>query len=352
MERPAEYQLAIECCRRNFRGGDRRPLPPSIDWEKFLRLVAFHRIEGLANRALRSEDIPTLVREALSAGAVEIAARNLSAIAACRLLLARFSAAQVPLLFVKGLTLGSLAYGNPALKSAIDVDVLIDPSDLGRAANCLRDAGFELVAPQRALTRWHRSWKESVWREPRLAIQLDLHTRLADNPRLIPTINAHSPNQAVDVGSGVTLPTLASDELLVYLAVHGAGASWFRLKWIADFAALLSAHSTDRITSFFEFSQQVGGGRAAAQALLLAHTLFGSLNDLPDLVTKLQADRGASRLLRIALAMLARAPAEPTERFFGTVPIHLSQFAIVPGAANKLAELRRQANQYLTRATI
>ena len=344
-----ELQLAAECCRRNFRGAVPRKLPQPVDWVHFLRLVRFHRIEGLAHLALRDEEaVPRHIAEQLADAAASIAARNLRAAIECRSLLQAFEASGVRVLFVKGLTLGALAYGNPAVKSAIDIDLLIDRADLDRAAICLRTTGFELLAPRHSLDRWHRSWKESVWSKPS-DLQLDLHTRLADNPRLIPNINVHASKQWVDVGAGISLPTLANDELLAYLAVHGAAAGWFRLKWIADFAALLSVRSSAEVDGFYERSQMLGSGRAAGQSLLVADASFGSLAIPPHLSDRLKNDPATLRLSRIALSLIRRAPAEPTERFLGTLPIHLSQLAIGPGAAYKFSQIRQHATQFLTR---
>ena len=287
----------------------------------------------------------------LTDAASRIAADNLRTAAESQLLSRVFEAANVPILFVKGLTLGRLAYGNPAIKSAVDGDVLIDPMDMSKAAACLENAGFKLIAPRHSLHRWHRSWKESVWYKSTTGVQIDLHTRLADNPRVIPGLSVYSPNQCVDIGSGITLPTLAEDELLTYLAVHGAAAGWFRLKWAADFAALLADRPANEVRHCLRRSRELGGGRTFGQALLLAHRLFSLLGADPELVGELESDRGTCGPVGLALKLIQRAPAEPTELFLGTLPIHRSQFAMLPGIGYKLEEVRRRVAQSLTRLT-
>jgi hypothetical protein len=280
----------------------------------------------------------------LSAAAAGIAASNLRAAAECSDLLAQFEQAGMPLLFLKGLTLGALAYGNPALKSAIDIDLLIDPDHLAQAAALLHDRGYRLDIPSKAtaLHRWHRGSKESVWIREGPALQIDLHTRVADSPRLIPSINVHSPRQLVDVGAGIQLPTLADEELFAYLAVHGAWSAWFRLKWIADFAGLVHQRGPDEIRALYRRSRQLGCGRTAGQALLLADRLFGTLVSATDLRRELELDRPTRRLCDRALAMLSSGCDEPTERRFGTVPIHLQELLLVPGLSYKVSEVVRQ----------
>jgi hypothetical protein len=356
----AEFKLAIECCRSSFRNfADRGavPTPAEVDWARFLDLARFHRVEGLAWNYLSAKETgtPEDVRATLSQAASGIAAQNLRASADCRILLEAFEAAKVPLLFLKGQTLGALAYTNPALKSAIDVDVLIDAQDLELAATLLHATGSELVLPRGAgperLRAWHRTNKESVWLRNAVPLQLDLHTRAADNPRLIPGINVHSPSQRVAVDGNLKLPTLATDELFAYLAVHGASSAWFRLKWIADFAGFLSGRGADEIERLFRRSKERGAGRAPGQALLLADALFGTLRGLPALRRELESEFGTRQLFRAALCKLTGTPREPTQARFGTFTIHWTQLLLEPDFAFKLAEVRRQARQAIARRT-
>ena len=357
-----EFQLAVECCRWTFTGaGEERiqQLCAEADWAKLLRIVQYHRVEGLAWRALskHADHMPGEVRDALSAAARAVAVNNLRAAVASQQLLDCFEAERVPLLFLKGLTIGALAYGNSALKMAIDIDLLIDPPDLGKAAELLRRWGYGLAAPRaspgdRILRTWHRTWKESVWTKATPVLQIDLHTRVADNRRLLPSITVHAPRQVVEVGGGIHLPTLADDELFAYLSVHGASSAWFRLKWVADLAGFISGKPNADIDRLYRRSQELAAGRAPGQALLVAHTLFGSLAGHPDLLGRLRNDPAIFRLSRIALSLIHRTPGEPTERFLGTLPIHLSQLAIQPGAAYKLSHVGQQVHQFLTRALL
>lgn len=346
---PKEFELALDCCKTAFRR--RRADEPiaieGVDWRKFVELVRFHRIEGIAWNGLRSnpEAVPPAILREFSADAANIAAANLRAAAECRDLLAEFEAARVPLLFLKGSTLGALAYAHPTLKSAMDVDLLIDPGDLTRASALLRKRGYRLVTPADdvALDRWHRLSKESVWMRRKPQLQIDLHTRLADSPRLIPSIDVHSPRQLVDVASEIRLPTLADEELFAYLAVHGAWSAWFRLKWIADFAGLAQGRGPEEIASLHERSRELGAGRCSAQALLLADRLFGTLASAADLRRELARDRSTLLLCEGALRILSGQRGEPTERPLGTLPIHLLELLLVPGFSYKVSELARQS---------
>ena len=351
----AEFRLAVDCCARSFAAAAATTRDIALDqvqWPQFLRLVRFHRIEGLAWNALA--DAPGLPRTALAElkeAASAIAVRNLQAMAECRDLLARFEAANLPLLFLKGLTLGALAYGKPSIKSAVDIDLLIDPRDLRQATEILRESGYSVAYPpsEDGIGEWHRRWKESDWIKRDPPLQLDLHTRTADNPLLIPEITVNAPRQAVELSDGVALPTLATDELFAYLAVHGAASAWFRLKWIADFAALLHRQPRQEVGRLYRRSQELGAGRAAGQALLLADALFGTLESSPELRKALSGDPMTRLLFRTALNQVTGDATEPTEHRFGTMTIHWTQLLLLPGLAYKWRELTGQVGRVLSR---
>ena len=344
-----EFRLLVELCRLSFggEGMEACKLAETVDWDMFLTLARHHRVEGLAARA--DALLPEPVRAQLKEAAADIAARNLHSAAQSKRLSDAFAAANIALLFVKGLTLGVLAYGDPSAKAAIDIDLLVAPGDIGRGTQVLADCGWKPVLPTERVEGWHRVHKESVWRSPATGLQADLHSRLADNPRLIPEIGVESAKQQVEVAPGIVLPTLAHDELFAYLSVHGASSAWFRLKWITDLAALLSPASGSELERLYARSQRLGAGRAAAQALLVADELYQGLHPAPQLATRLRAERANRRLAAIALKMLGRskAPLEPTERTLGTLPIHLSQLQLRPGPGFKLGEAWRQARATL-----
>ncbi len=336
-----EFRLLIECCRWSFAGGNDteiRELAREADWPRFIQLCRRHRVQGLVQRCLRELDF---AETSVAADAATIAEQNLRAARQSALLLEAFSAAGISLIFVKGLTLSKLAYRDPFVKMSQDIDVLVPAPAIGKAAAILDQVGYQLEVPPRSpqLERWHRQRKESVWRSPD-GLMLDLHSRLADSPRLIPGIGAGSPQQPVEVAPGVVLPTLAGDELFAYLCVHGASSAWFRLKWIADLAALLNGCSAGEIERLYERSQQLGAGRAAAQALLLAAATFGTAAG-SDLERRLAAGPVNRWLANAAWSQLVR-DSEPTQVRLGTATIHLTQLLLLPGLGFKLSELSRQ----------
>lgn len=352
VHRAPEFNFLADCCRSNFRVHERtvRSFPDDLDWALFVRLARFHRVQGLASRALvgQSPDAPPGVADALASDSAAIAALNLTAAHESAMLLRTFESAAIPLLFLKGLTLGALAYGTSSAKAAFDIDILVPADALESSARLLQSLGYSLIEPTHGdlgrLRRWHRLRKESLWAKQGTPIRVDLHTRLSDTSRLIPSIDNGSPQQTVDVGNGIVLPTLADDELFAYLAVHGAWSAWYRLKWIADFAALLAPLSSAEIERRYRRSLELGGERCALQALLLGDALFDSLANNEPLRSELRRERAAEMLCRAALKQLAgrSEPVEPTAVRLGTAAIHRSELFLAHGLGFKLTELARQ----------
>lgn len=351
----AELRLLIDCCRSNFARSAHNHvdlLPAEIDWSRFQRLVRFHRVQGLAWNALElvADAIPEATRGALAADARATVAANLQMAMESARLRDAFDAAGVPLLFVKGLTVGALVYRNPLLKTGWDIDVLVPGDRLTEAAKLLERLGYGLVLPsaETALARWHRTHKDSLWRRADPQVNVELHPRLVDNPSILPGVGIESPTQDVEIVPGVTLPTLAPDELFAYLCVHGASSAWFRLKWIADLAGLVQSMASGPLDALYRRSQKLGAARAAGQALLLADALFGTLDGSP-LRAELSNDRGNVWLASAALKQLARNtdPVEPTGRRLGTWRIHATQLLLRPGLRFKAGELARQLREMI-----
>lgn len=346
----SEFQLAVACCRWAFAGGDAtavHSLCRSVDWSRFTRVARYHRVQALVWTGLAGTkaEAPADAAATLRADAEAVAAANLRTALELRELRSQFDSAGVALLFVKGLTVGKLAYGNAMLKMGWDIDLLVDDSQVGEAARLLGERGYRQVIPSPSsdLRSWHRLRKESVWSRDD-GLHVELHTRLADNPALIPDIGIHSPTREVEVAPGIKLPTLAEEELFAYLCVHGGSSLWFRLKWITDFAAILHRLPAGELERLYARSQELGAGRASGHALLLADELFGTLQNSA-LRAELPRDRGNRWLVKAALRQLAGRdePVEPTSFVGGTAAIHYSQFLLVPGVAFKLSELLRQA---------
>ena len=354
-----EFSLLVAACRATFAGEDvaaTSAAADGIDWPRLLAMATRHRVEALAWHSLGPLDLPVPkgIAAEFSARAAAIVASNLRSALECAALARAFTAAGIDLLFVKGLTLGTLAYGTPYLKMGLDIDLLVSQDRIADAVAVLTASGYAPTEPASPITTgrlvaWHRQRKETAWHQPEGDFYLDLHGRLSDHHHLIAGIGMASPRQSVMVAPGIELPTLNRDELFAYLCVHGASSAWFRLKWITDVAALLHGADEHELDRLHARSQQLGAGRTAGQAMLLADRLYQIPLSAP-LRAELARDPAVRWLADVAFTQLAgrRDLKEPTERRFGTVTIRASQLVLVRGWRPLLSELGRQVGDVLT----
>lgn len=348
----AEFALLLACCRWPRSSDARRQVverSAGVDWPRFARLAARHRVEGLAWKALVGAEVepPQPVRTFLATAAAGIAHQNLRFAAEAIRLRRCFDQAGLPLLFVKGISLSQLVYGDIGSKSGWDIDLLVAPEKVNEAAAILVASGYTLRTPDRSrgqvdLSLWHRRAKESVWSGADGSSWVELHTALTDDPMLLPRVGMSSPRRDVQISPSQFLPTLESDELFAYLCVHGASSAWFRLKWIADLAALIASETDREILRLYRRANELGAGRAPAQALLLADALFG-LPLSEGLRRELRSDRTNLLLVVIALRKLTgrTAEVELDRALLGTASIHLAQLGLLPSWRYKASALRR-----------
>jgi hypothetical protein len=342
-----EWSFIVECCRQAARGSDparlREAYAAGLDWALVEAIAKRHRVEGLVHKALGEAGLPSR----FAAAATSIGRQNLAHAAEAKRLHDRLNARGLVHLFVKGATLDMIAWKTLAIKKSIDIDLLVEGEDYAQGCEMLLDAGYRCVPPYPGdlpvpeIVAYARRSKDSVWRNGRLGITVELHQRLTANPALLPGISARSPRQTVRIAPGIDLPTLARDELFAYLCVHGALTAWSRLKWAADLAAFIAAEQD--LDGLYRRAVQLAPRRAVAQALLVNAALFGTPLG-PLLEAELRGSRRNRQLERIAMRTMLRGGAgkELSDQRFGTVRLHASIILLEPGLGYKLGEVSRQ----------
>src|SRR5258706_13933911 len=252
-----------------------------LGWRRGARLSARHRVDGLVNGALSSLDAPVEVKREIATRAASLARDNLDLAAEALRLQRLFGEANIPVLFLKGLTLAVLAFGNLGSRHGKDIDILVAPENAAAATKLIEQAGYRRHDPppelsDRQVQSLRRLRKDSSFYHQDGAFEVELHWRLLDNPHLMRATSISSPSRRVPIGSGVALATLTDDDLFAYLCAHGANHCWYRLKWLADVGALLAPESESEIVRLYEAAVARGVGSAAAQALLLCRRLFST----------------------------------------------------------------------------
>jgi hypothetical protein len=325
-----------------------RAAAPGVDWDHLYAVAARHRVEGLVHDGLlrAGVSVPEDVAGKLAALAPAIARQNLMQAAESARLDRLLAEAGIGHIFLKGLTLNVLAYATLGVKKSSDIDIAIEPQGYEAAIRLIRQAGYVCEDPgpdasMDEIMASTRRTKHSGWLKGNLFVEL--HLSFVDSARSLPTVSVRSPGQSVQIAAGITLDTLAQEELFAYLCVHGATHAWSRIKWLADLNALLKDADAAEIERLYRRSLELGAGRATAQGLLLCADLLGLA--LPAaLERELRRDRWTRYMCRVAMqAMLyGNASTELNEGVLGTVRIHFAHLVMQRGIGYKLFELRRK----------
>ncbi len=273
-----EFRLFCLALRRPLREEDRAALHEEVAavlrWETVLAGAARHAVAPLLLAGLRDGGValPPSAEQALRRLAVASARLSLLQATALRALVARFAAADVPLLVLKGVPLSRRLYGESALRSASDIDLLVDPAQFGRAAELLAETGHRRRdgLPAGSSSPSDRHWcKEVEYLHP-VHGRVELHHRLTDLPELLPWDFATLWRGRGTVMLDTTaVPVLGPRHLALYLCAHGAEHAWERLRWLTDLAALL--REPGELDAAIAAADATGLAAPMLQAVGLAH---------------------------------------------------------------------------------
>jgi hypothetical protein len=319
-----------------------------LDWARFLRVVARHRVFGLVHDGLMRAlpDVPPEIARAIGAQAAMLVRQNLAAAREAVRLQRLFDDADLRVLFLKGASLAVLAYGNLGLRSSKDIDLLVSPETLELATVLLARAGYRRFEPAPDISETQLRLlmplrKDLGFIHEETGLQIELHWRLFLNAHAMDEASVMAAPRLARLTGTMGLRTLGEEDLFTYLCMHGALHWWNQLKWLADIGALLAAAPEGGAERFNRAAEARGAGRAAALAMMLSQRLLGVPLPGP-FMTTLSESPTMRWLEATALnAMSAgRGEREPRDVRFGTTRGSLSAFLLGHSWRYRLAELR------------
>ena len=277
--RPAEHELLLACARLHLspaEGTRARRLAASADWDEVLALAETHRLIPFLHRHLREAPIPPSAAAELRARHRAGVHRSLLLAAELRRMLEALEAEGIPALAYKGPALAMQAYGDLSLRTFVDLDVLVRPRDVPRAAAVLAGEGY---APALAMSpRQERHFRRLDGDYPLVHAEtgtlVELHARVSSVRFCMPVETEALVDRAVPVPIGAAeVRTLGDDDLLLVLCIHGAKHRWKRLEWVAAVAELLRAGRGD-LDAVFARAAEVRARRTVLLGLEVARRLL------------------------------------------------------------------------------
>ena len=302
-----EWALLLDCASPTSNARRFGELASAADWSQLLVMAEEHgvlghlatRISGLDEKIVPSDERPLLVeRYRLQVF------RTLGMIRELFRLLKLFAGKDIGALVVKGPVLAIDAYGDPAIRSYGDLDLLVRQRDIRSATEALEAAGYEATVPLSAIDA-RKIPGQYLFRtlESRLLVELHNDLTLRYFPHRLPIEDFFARQTYVQL-DGHEVPALSIEDELVYICVHGATHLWERLGWIADVAALVTRQRDIDWQVATETAREVGAERMLATGLYLASDLLRASLPAP-VLAKLEVDAGAARLAAYVRAWLA-----------------------------------------------
>lgn len=228
-------------------------LRSELDWARVIQDAHQHRIIALLYARLKSAHdgaYPGAVRRYLRLRAQVEALRSHAFADELLRLIALLSEQGISALPFKGPVLANALYGDVALRPFVDLDVLVHREDLLQGCALLRDQGYRPVLESKAGATVEQvlsnvRMKDVAFAHEGKQIRLELHWALFPQELSLSYDNEALWSRAVSVPlNGTAVRTLAPEDLMLYLCVHGAKHGWSSLIWIRDVAEVLRAHPT------------------------------------------------------------------------------------------------------------
>lgn len=216
-----EAALLITCLR-----GLPFDVPHDTDWRELLCLAEENGVLLLLHQELLGKGVE--MPAGFTAGAQERRNHSEKVAAELERHLQQFAEHGIEVIPLKGPVLASALYGDAALRSCNDLDLLVRPDEYDRARTLLLDCG--LIA--RDADDYHCRYLGGV-------VPVELHFSIA-KPMYFPfNLEGIWSRSRTGYFRGQPIRTMSDEDLILYLCSHGLKHGFSRLVWILDVAMAL-----------------------------------------------------------------------------------------------------------------
>ncbi len=313
----SEWPLLLECASPQPDARRLAGLVRSVDWPRLLALAEDHGVTGPLAARLRELDASLVPPETLQALLERRRAQiffSLRMAAELFRILDRFASEGIGALVAKGPVLAVQAYGDPAMRSYGDLDLLVRQRDIRRATELMIAGGYGAQVPLSVIDAG-KIPGQYLFSRPDSQLLVELHNdcTLRYFPRRLPLERFFERHIRVPLDSR-EVPALSVEDELVLICIHGAKHLWERLIWIADVAALVSRQTSLDWDRAAASAKEVGAERMLHAGLRLAADVLKT--ELPGKVLpQVKADAVAARLASQVLKWLSAAGYAPPGLF-------------------------------------
>ncbi|WP_337103066.1 nucleotidyltransferase domain-containing protein [Paenibacillus sp. YIM B09110] len=281
-----------------------REYASNMKWDSFMELTLHHRVYPIVYLKLnqiRSSLIPAEMMELLRYHYNSNILKMMQLTKEMNKICGELSEGGIRTILLKGPTLAIQLYGDMSHRTSKDLDILLEVEDVERAEEVMTRLGYELEDERSLNHNWKEKMHHLSYRHKEHNVQVEMHWRLNPN-----SSDSHSFNRLWGRRDKVLLLNrefhcLGNEDLLYYLADHGARHAWFRLRWLMDIDRLMPNIDSGKMHDYF---RQYGGQSFTGQAFLLASNLLGS--KIPHSMNQVTNNKKALRLAKTALFFIKK----------------------------------------------
>ncbi len=219
-----------------------------INWSHLPALARRHRVTGLLYQNLQhyfATDVPPAAMAQLRSEHLAITRRSLYFAGELLRILRSFQDYDISAIPYKGPALGAAVYGNITLREFSDLDILIKPKDIIKAAEILQAANY---IPTKSLPENtgeilnNPSEKDFTFSSPDKRVYVELHYKLArDYQGFSMPMEQLWQHSASTTLLDTQIPCLSPENTLLILCFNGSKDRWNRLSLVCDVSELLRA---------------------------------------------------------------------------------------------------------------
>ena len=278
-----EFELLCACCAAalstNHDARIAELISLGVRWDVLLEQAEFHNVEPLVCTKLLEfrASLPANVDGDLERRFATNAQRSLRLTRELARILACLENHSVDAIPYKGPALAQAIYGDVAMRQFSDLDILIRASEYDRAAEAVRELGYEPSTRLRAPVEraWLKTGYERGFDGPQGKNLLELQWRAAPQFYAVDIDLEDWFRRATYTSlEERKVRALSLEDLLLALCVHASKHAWMRLGWICDIGGVTRSQRID---------YDVVRERAAAHGVLriievsveMAHRLLG-----------------------------------------------------------------------------
>lgn len=310
-----EFQLLLSCCKilpvDYILKSRTAVLNNPINEELFKSLVIRHRIAPIVYLNLKDEpQITESLKEWLKNKTRENQVASLRSLQMMVTIQQELSKQRAHGIFLKGVALAQMYYGDASLRESIDIDLWLEESAVAPISSWLHSFGYSSKLHLEDMNRRQLAYlKKSDYHHSFFSTQanippeIELHWKLRSGSYVLNhELSAQKIQLQQWVAGNIEISVFNHIDQFLYLCVHGTEHAWFRLKWLYDLPQMISK---------VEFNWAVVRERAVNLSCLshlelsfLVLNKFLKIEIPSEISTKMQPEKYSNQLNYITKAIL------------------------------------------------